>query len=207
MNDHTHRRKQTEQKILEAVGRIVKVNGFKGLGINVIAREAGCDKVLIYRYFTSLDGLIQSFLYQNDLYSNLNLDDWDISEIKSKDELKYLTKAVFKTNLTHLLENKNLQEIYRWELIDENAPLKQIAEKRESQGLAMTQKFKEIATNKNFDAEASFAILTAAMHYLVLRSKTASVFNGLSFSNLDDWDRIWAALESMIDDLMERAFV
>jgi len=36
-------------------------NGFESLGINNIAREAGVDKVLIYRYFGGLPQLFRAF--------------------------------------------------------------------------------------------------------------------------------------------------
>ncbi len=51
-------RQQTTSKIIQAAVRLLKKEGFAGWGINAIAREAGIDKVLIYRYFTSLDGLL-----------------------------------------------------------------------------------------------------------------------------------------------------
>ena len=43
-------------------------------GINAIARQAGCDKVLIYRYFDNLDGLLQRVADNNDLW-------WTVDEI------------------------------------------------------------------------------------------------------------------------------
>ena len=41
-------RGQTQQILIGAVGRVLAKDGFVGLGINTIAREAGVDKVLIY---------------------------------------------------------------------------------------------------------------------------------------------------------------
>ena len=51
----------TQRKILQAVEDLLLGPGFTELGINAIARVAGCDKVLIYRYFGGFDGLLQSF--------------------------------------------------------------------------------------------------------------------------------------------------
>ena len=61
MTEPLNRRALTEQHLTDAVGKIIREEGFKGLGINRIAKEAGCDKVLIYRYFGSMDGLIEGF--------------------------------------------------------------------------------------------------------------------------------------------------
>ena len=54
-------RLDTEQKILRALQQVLLEQGFPAVGINAIARQAGCDKVLIYRYFDGLQGLLQTF--------------------------------------------------------------------------------------------------------------------------------------------------
>lgn len=50
--------KETEKRLLEAVSKIIEEEGFTQIGINRIAKKAQCDKVLIYRYFGGLDGLL-----------------------------------------------------------------------------------------------------------------------------------------------------
>ena len=42
-------RNQTEQRILEAVGKIVESEGFEAVGVNAVANVSGVSKVLIYR--------------------------------------------------------------------------------------------------------------------------------------------------------------
>ena len=48
--------RETEKKLLTAVSTIIEEEGFTKLGVNHIARQAKCDKVLIYRYFGGLEG-------------------------------------------------------------------------------------------------------------------------------------------------------
>lgn len=52
-------RSNTEQRFQEAVLEIVAESGCAQLGVNAIAEKAGYDKVLIYRYFGDLEGLLQ----------------------------------------------------------------------------------------------------------------------------------------------------
>src|SRR5215469_18094343 len=52
---------ETKQRILDALARIILRDGLSAVGINALAREAGCDKVLIYRYFSDLDGVYAAF--------------------------------------------------------------------------------------------------------------------------------------------------
>ncbi len=60
--------RKSEKQLLQAVSDIIVDEGFAKLGINKIARIACCDKVLIYRYFGGLDGLITSWAKTNDFY-------------------------------------------------------------------------------------------------------------------------------------------
>ena len=57
-------RQKTESGIREAARRILHGEGFEGWGVNAIARAAGIDKVLIYRYFDSLEGLLEEIVQE-----------------------------------------------------------------------------------------------------------------------------------------------
>jgi len=50
-------RDETRQRILDAALDLVAEAGFPALGVNAVARRAGADKQLIYRYFGGLDDL------------------------------------------------------------------------------------------------------------------------------------------------------
>lgn len=54
----TRNRDETRQRILDAALDLVAEEGFAALGVNAVARRAGADKQLIYRYFGGLDGLM-----------------------------------------------------------------------------------------------------------------------------------------------------
>ena len=54
-------RQATEERILATVGQVLARDGFAGIGVNAIAREAGIDKVLIYRYFGGLPKLLRTW--------------------------------------------------------------------------------------------------------------------------------------------------
>jgi AcrR family transcriptional regulator len=46
----------TSKRLISAVGSLLAKKGFKGIGVNAVAREAGVDKVLFFRYFGGLTG-------------------------------------------------------------------------------------------------------------------------------------------------------
>jgi Transcriptional regulator len=50
----------TRAAILESAAELISAHGVDALGVNVLAEAAGCDKVLIYRYFGGLDGVLET---------------------------------------------------------------------------------------------------------------------------------------------------
>lgn len=58
----TRNRPATEQKIRNAAADLLREEGFPAYGLNVVARRAKVDKVLIYRYFSNAHGLLASVL-------------------------------------------------------------------------------------------------------------------------------------------------
>ncbi len=67
-------RRDTEDKLVRAVGAVLEISGFQKVGVNLLARTAGVDKVLIYRYFGGLDGLLSAFGESADIW-------WTVDEI------------------------------------------------------------------------------------------------------------------------------
>ena len=62
----TRSRTKTKEKFLQAVLDLIAEKGCGALGVNAAAQQAGADKVLIYRYFTNLDGLLQEVAEQRE---------------------------------------------------------------------------------------------------------------------------------------------
>ena len=113
-------RLQTEQRILEAVAEILLQQGYPEIGVNAIARQAGCDKVLIYRYFGGLDELLLAFAETQELW-------WEVSEIIPEESIdcaeiplpKFLELLL--NRYVDALEARPLTlEIMAWEMSAEN---------------------------------------------------------------------------------------
>jgi len=51
----------TKKRLIEAVGELIRLRGFKGLRISIVARQADVDRKLIYRYFGNLNNLIEAY--------------------------------------------------------------------------------------------------------------------------------------------------
>jgi len=53
-------RKATMERILHGAVEVIISRGFMDFGVNRVARAAGCDKVLMYRYFKNLNGVFRA---------------------------------------------------------------------------------------------------------------------------------------------------
>ncbi len=189
-------RKQTRAGILDAVGRLLAQSGFKELGINSIAREAGVDKVLIYRYFGGLPELLKAFAEETDFWPDLpelmREAGPSPAQMTANERAKLLVVAFGRA----LRRRPLTQEIMRWELQERNELTETLARHREEQSAKL---FEDFAGPKDIDIRALASLLAAGQTYLILRSKTADVYNGLSLNSEEDWSRIERAASSVVD--------
>jgi len=63
-------RAATEKRLLDTIGKMIAERGFKKIGINAVSAQSGVSKVLIYRYFGSIEGLIIAYIRQYDFWIN-----------------------------------------------------------------------------------------------------------------------------------------
>jgi AcrR family transcriptional regulator len=184
------------------VGKLLAQSGFRQIGINAVAREAGVDKVLIYRYFGGLPELLKAFAEEGDFWPGVPELMNETGGIASgtttpvehaKQIMLAFGRALRKRPLT--------QEIMRWELQERNELTEMLARYREEQSARLFQQFEVFA---RLDVRAIASVLAAGQTYLILRSKCTDVYNGLSLHSEEDWARLEAAVSLMIDAVFSR---
>ena len=191
---------QTRKKIIAAVGRLLSRSGFRNLGINAIAREAGVDKVLIYRYFGGIPDLLQAYAEEGDFWPTAEelLAGFHGQLPPSNADLA----AKLLIEFGRALRRRPItQEIMRWELLERNELTDALAHYREEQGMKLIRIVRD-ARGLDLDIQALGSILSAGQTYLILRSKTAAVYNGLKLGS----DRDWRRIEKNIEHLVRLAF-
>jgi AcrR family transcriptional regulator len=187
-------RENTEKTILTAVNTLFAKNGFSGLGINAIAREAGISKVLIYRYFGSFEQLLELWAYKNSYWA----DQKDV--VAGSSDLKETVAAIFKGFSSGLRSNPVRREVLRWLLTDDSDTARKVRERIEARGLALTRGFVGATPSLgDFDAEALTALILGGISYLVLMSDRADVYNGVPLDSKMGWDRLDRILERILD--------
>ena len=191
-------RKQTRLEILNAVGRLLARSGFRELGVNAVAREAGVDKVLIYRYFGGLPELLKDFAEESDFWPDLQELESENTEprvqMTQADRAKLLVLAFGRA----LRRRPLTQEIMRWELLERNELTQALACYREEQGEKVFRYIEE-QDNSGIDLRAIGSLLAAGQTYLILRSKTSDIYNGLHLNSDEDWARVERAAGFLVD--------
>lgn len=191
---------KTRNRILGAVGDLLAREGFQGIGINAVARKAGVDKVLIYRYFGGLPQLLRAFAQQGEFWPTIGqLLGRKLTEIGEMDVVD-LTVALLKGYLRELRKRVTTQEVLRWELVQRNELTDGLAAVREAQGMEILDLLPDAGGSmEGRDLGAAGALLHAGLMYLVLRSKTADVYMGVDLQSDEGWSRIEGAIESLVE--------
>ena len=114
-----HRDKnKTKEKILQSAITLLTRSGFHDFGINSVAKEAGHDKVLIYRYFGGLNGLLIAITEKVEFFPDLPTfkENWASEDTNTTSTLiAYITGYV-----REICSRPLTLQILNWELIGDN---------------------------------------------------------------------------------------
>jgi AcrR family transcriptional regulator len=182
------------------VGTLLAREGFKGLGVNAVAREAGADKVLIYRYFGGIPGLIAAFGREGDFWPSIKeLAGGDVElygRLPAAVQLSRLAK-----NFLRAVRNRPItQEILAWEMIERNELTVELETIRENTMMNFFEIFFPSA-DTGPDIRAMGAIIGAGISYLVTRGRKIRFYNGIDLDSEAGWTRLESVIDAMIRGL------
>jgi AcrR family transcriptional regulator len=179
-------RQATREKVLAAVGRLLAREGFAGLGVNSVAREAGVDKVLIYRYFGGIEALLETW-GRSITFSAAAAATEVPPPSTPGDRAAAFLRAFSRDVRTH----PEALEVMRWELVEENALTRRLAEVREAAGF---EDLRALAIGSEqaeaVDLPAVAAVLTAGLLHLALRARSVPAWLGIPLRTEDGWKRL-----------------
>lgn len=184
----------TENNILQALEQLIEEDGFENLGINAIAERAGISKILIYRYFESLEGLIAAYIKRHDFWINFS------PLPPAPNDIEDFIKNIFHQQIRQLRDNKILNRLYRWELSSQNPIINTIRQQREEKGLWLIQQVCQATQRQQEDTAIYATLLSSCISYLALLEDQCPEFNGIPLQKEEGWQK----LESGIDRIIEQ---
>jgi AcrR family transcriptional regulator len=192
MDDLTVRRRDrngTKIKILLAVRQVIEQHGLEKVGINLVARTSGYNKVLVYRYFHNIDGLIDEYILFVLSKSTHFQQEADIQGTFSE-ILK--TKLI---NMLHvLLDDMHLRVLLKWEMKFGKAILRKAYAESFQQTL---QQEKKLLTHR--DIEGMIALLSSGIYYLAVIGEYDGTIMNLDLSCDEHWKRIENLISFSVD--------
>lgn len=192
MSDTIRRRDKdaTRAALLDAAKTVLAEDGFQAFGVNAVARKAGCDKQLLYRYFGGLDGLLEAI--GADVATWLGNTTPPPAMQTYADWIAHMADSY----LTALRGNPLMQKIIIWEL---SAPPDKIAPLSQARGRAMMQWMAAARGSLEMPPGAGLfnAVMIAAIQQFVLSAASTGAFSGLPLRTDEDWDRVRGGLKAM----------
>jgi AcrR family transcriptional regulator len=190
-------RSQTEGRLRQAVEDLLVEGGFGALTPSAVARRAGVDKMLIYRYFGDLAGLVRAIAFAPDFFPTFE----DLCGNDSVAALLALSVGaraarILDRNARALMDRPVVLELMVWELVERNELTAIMEEARESLGLRLlAELFPDVADKSRLGAMS--AVLSAGVAYLALRRRKIRWFSGVDLKSDDGWKEIVSAIEAM----------
>jgi len=187
-------RQQTEQKILRALRHILLEQGFPAVGINAIARQAGCDKVLIYRYFSGMEGLLLEFAETTELWWKVDEIITETAEQIQQQPLQQFLQLLLNRHLEALQARPLTLEIMAWEMSAQNSLTVALARTRAERGMALVKTIRVHYQNPNIDIGGILGVFGAAINYLIIRTR-----NSAPQHMAEEWWRLQHTIAQMME--------
>lgn len=195
-------RAATEARLLAAVGEVLARDGFAALGVNAVARAAGVDKVLIYRYFGGLPGLVAAWGRSGSFWPG-------IDELMGPDRDAFLALPLaerYARFFEHLIEGLRERpltlEIMAAEIVEPRNALTAVLEsEREAWGEEAGRVLGGAEFARRPELQGLTLLLVAGVQYLLLRSRRIRVFGGVDIRSDAGWGTLQASLRRLAQDL------
>jgi AcrR family transcriptional regulator len=194
-------RRLTEARLRRAVEELLVEGGFGALTPSAVGQRAGVNKMLIYRYFGDLPGLVRSIAYADDFFPTFEA----LTAGTTVDALLAMpvsTRAahVIERNARLLLDRPVVLELMVWELVERNALTAIMEEARETLGLRlMATLFPDVRDAAMLRAVS--AVLSAGTTYLALRQRKIRWYAGVDLKSDAGWRELIAAVRLMAQPL------
>ncbi len=195
-------RQATEQRILRAVGKILAEKGFRGFGVNAVARQARVDKVLIYRYFGGMPELLRAYAGAGTYWPT-------IAEVAGDDPAKLRAMPVSEAvatllcNFARAIRKRPVTlEILAWETIERNELSRVLEKVRRDFTRDLYRGFVDGRSRRGGDEATVVTLMAAAINYLAVRSRKVGRYAYVRIGSEEGWGR----LESGIRAICARCF-
>ncbi|WP_183557508.1 TetR/AcrR family transcriptional regulator [Mucilaginibacter sp. SP1R1] len=206
MDNDIKNKELTKRKLVIAVGELLKSEGYKGLGVNRIAKQAGVNKKLIYRYFGNVNFLIETYVIENDYWLKFSKLILESIEKESPASIQAFIADVLKNQFSYFLNEKEMQRLILWEISTNSPLMNSIHNARESAGQGLLELTDLHFKNNTVNFRAIAALLVGGIYYIVLHMQSnAGQFCDLDISSENAQAEVMRAIDQIVGWAFEKA--
>jgi AcrR family transcriptional regulator len=103
----------TMQRLIDAVGVILKAKGHSGIGVNKVALEAGVSKPMIYDHFKGLTNLLKAYIRKKDFWLPA-FDQLKLPDPENEPELRQFYSVILQEQFKFFLKEEEMQKLILW---------------------------------------------------------------------------------------------
>lgn len=202
MEKSKRNRALTMERIINALEEELAEGGLDGIGINVIAQKAGVSKVLIYRYFGSLEGLLEYYVSNGRLvphYSSAWLEQIrpaqprDLAPIWSGQALQLFRQ---------FRSSRSSRELLKATVKEKDPSVDAVNRTLDAE---LSNLVDQLTFIRGGDYQAISAVVLGALSYLTLQAQFDRPMIGIDLRSEAGWMRIEEAVKEIYKSLNQSA--
>ncbi|MBN8823024.1 MULTISPECIES: TetR/AcrR family transcriptional regulator [unclassified Spirosoma] len=187
-------RAKTTQRIVEALEDVIAEYGLEGVGVNRVAEKANVSKVLIYRYFGGMEGLLEYYVKMGKLFPVFTPAVLDqIRPLHESDVARIWYRQVIQT-YRYFRTFKAAREILKASVIENDSIASTTTRAQDEE---MTRLVSQLSFVKGADTQAVSAVILGAMNYLTIMAQNDHTMISIDLRSEEGWQRIENAVKTI----------
>jgi AcrR family transcriptional regulator len=193
-------KERSKQKLINAVGKVLKTKGYTGLTATNIAKAAGLSRRLITMYFDTIDNLIETYVRDRDFWSTAASKTDEMILITEGRDTKEIINYLLQNQMDNFYNNPEMQKLILWEISTKSKIMYEVCQEREDLGTKVFELADKELNNKDKDVRAVTALLVAGIYYMVLHSQsTDTTFCEIDIDEPEGMKRIKNAVSLILE--------
>ena len=185
-------RPQTSLRIITALEAVMEQRGLQGVSVNRIALQADVSRVLIYRYFGSLEALLAYYVKRGILFPHFSPRQLEqMRPIYQSDRPRVWYQSVLKTYRS-IRASKVAREVLKAAMLSHGITTHATSKAVDEEMSRFVDQFPLV---EGADTQAVSALVLGGLSYLTLMAQQDRPMLGLDLRGEADWTRIEAAVK------------
>jgi AcrR family transcriptional regulator len=220
------KRQAKEAEIIAAFDRVVRRDGLRNVGVNVLVKEAGVGKGLIYEYFGGLSGVVKAWGERNKLWPStaelMGLTDDAYAHLHAQGQLhvhldhdcpcesfsglnpRDRIRTVVRNHMQGLRNNPVSSEVLADELMAPTEITEALQGARRRLGEEHAAIHAHNDSMRDYDHRSLVMILLAASNYFAMRSVRSPRFMGEAIDTPEGWEALLSRFDRVIDTFFDK---